>query len=162
MRTVNLSMSTEHARASGSSRIPPPPELHWLAVLGLSIVTFGLFLYIWCIVLGIWSNKAQRSPVTLLLYLAGIILLVVEVVYTAGAPAGSFEDSMGTLIRLAGTAPLIFANFRVKDLIIDYSTSVAGPWISCNGVFVFLFGPIYLQFKITEVRSYLKEAATLP
>ncbi len=159
---MNLNLSTDRSPATRPDRIPAPPELHWLAVLGLSIVTFGVFLYIWCIVLGIWANKAQRSPVTLLLYLAGIILLIVEVVYTSGATAGSFEASMGTLIRLAGTAPLIFANFRVKDLIIDYSTSVAGPWISCNGVFVFLFGPIYLQFKITEIRSYLKDAAAHP
>ncbi len=157
---MNLNISTDLNPTPGPDRIPAPPELHWLAVLGLTIVTFGLFLYIWCIVLGVWANKAQRSPVTLLLYLAGIILLIAEVAYTAGATAGSFESSMGSLIRLAGAAPLIFANFRVKDLIIDYSTSVAGPWVSLNGVFVFLFGPIYLPFKITEVRSYLKEAAT--
>ncbi|MBL8238261.1 MAG: hypothetical protein JNM66_12620 [Bryobacterales bacterium] len=141
------------------SRMPPPPELHWLVVLGLSVATLGMFFYIWCIALGIWANKAQRSPFTLLLYIAAVALLVFEIVYSADATPGSFEASMSSLIHLAGAVPMIWANFRVRDLIIDYSSSVAGPWITCNGVLVFLFGPIYLQYKITEVRSYVREAA---
>lgn len=157
---MNLNIGAERNPPSRLDRLPAPPELHWGAVLGLTVVTFGIFLYIWCIVLGIWANKAQRSPVTLLLYIGAVALMIVEAVYTWDAAVGSFEANMGSLIRLAAAAPMIFANYRVKDLISDYSVSVGGPWLSLSGLLVLLLGPIYLQFKITEVRKYIKEMAS--
>ena len=148
-------MTNAAAIENPSFGVPPPPGLHWLIVLALSFVTLGIFFYVWMFVQAIWVRKVDRSSKTLLLYILGIAIIV------AAAIVGEVKNGelVESLIRLSSAVPILTAHFRLAGSLEDYSKNAGGPWIGLSGVLVFFFGPIYLQYHMNQVRSFLREVA---
>lgn len=137
---------------------PIPPKLHWAWVLALSILTLGIFYYAWMIVQGNWARKYDRSNTTLLLYVAGVTILIVDLVFDINMDAGSLDAKLEPLIRIFAAILIVPAHFRLKDSIAEYSKKVGGPWLNPSGVLTFFFAPVYLQYQMNEVETFLRAA----
>ena len=110
------------------------------------------------IVQGNWARKYDRSNTTLLLYVAGVTILIVDLVFDINMDAGSPDAKLEPLIRIFASILVIPAHFRLKDSVAEYSRKVGGPWLNPSGVLTFFFAPVYLQYQMNEVQTFLRAA----
>ncbi len=71
------------AAAAAAAQYPSPPSLHWALVLLLSVVTCGIFLWIWALVEANWVRKVQPTSKEMVLWSFTILLSLIEVVLAA-------------------------------------------------------------------------------
>src|SRR6266478_6955473 len=71
------------AAAAAAALYPAPPSLHWAIVLLLTIVTCGLFLWIWALVEAYWVRKVQPESKGMILWAFAVVLSLIEVVLVA-------------------------------------------------------------------------------
>ena len=62
---------------SATTAYPGPPNLHWALVLLITVITFGLFMPIWNVVVSIWLQKVQPNSKALYLYIAAYVCIII-------------------------------------------------------------------------------------
>jgi hypothetical protein len=138
-----------------AASLPRPPGLHWTIVLLLTIATAGIFLDVWFIVQAIWAKRFDRDSRALVLYIIGIVLSVLaEILITRNSPTGVTAPVVIAVLVL-----MVVASFRVRDTLGEYITAVEGRPTYLSGVMTLVFGPIYLQYHMGKVRSFLRHHA---
>jgi hypothetical protein len=116
--------------------VPAPPSLHWGIVLALSIVTFGLFAWIWALVQAIWVKR--RCTVT------------TPVIWISLSLPLAFVGGVGGVVFIIGM-------FSIRKYLLIHFNSVEpinlqlGPW----GTF---FGQIcYLQYHFDRIAGLQRQ-----
>lgn len=136
--------------------LPAPPRLHWGWVFLLSVLTVGLFLPVWMVVVGWWIRKATRCAAAFWWSFAYMLVtplaLVLAIASTAAARMGAdpttlyvFTATASDILRLASFVLYVIAAFGAKHLL-----EAAPIDIPLNGVMTFFFGPIYFQYHLHD------------
>jgi hypothetical protein len=154
------------------SPYPPPPSLHWVIVLLLSILTCGLFGLAWVIVQAIWVKKVQPSSKALLYLCLGCVLLI------AAGILGAFPDenlqTLGVILNIGGLVLSIVAWFSMKSSIEEHY-NVAEPlglttrgWLpetidgwTLSGIMTFFFNVYYFQYHFTRIIELKRSQAQI-
>ena len=128
---------------------PPPPSLRWGIVLLLSILTCGLFGWVWVIVQAIWVKKVQPSSKAIVYLCLAFVLST-----AAGALSVSANESLHPLgaISYVGYFVLwLVAVFSMKNSIEEHY-NVAEPFgLKLSGVMTFFFSVYYFQHHFTRI-----------
>jgi hypothetical protein len=146
-------MSDDHAIELG---YPSPPRLHWAVVLVLSIVTIGVFGYIWALVLSFWLKRVRASSSAQSLFSISALLAVGEL---ASRLLPRLHSQSGWLALSAAIVWVIAAFTMREDLLIHYNGDE--PIGLSLGVWATLFFSIcYFQFHLSEI-ARLQRSVTL-
>jgi hypothetical protein len=141
--------------SSAYDEVPPPPRLHWILVLVLSVVTLGFFADIWFIVQAVWVKKFDEESKALPLYVGGFVLsLFAEVLPKLGA-----ATPLTAVFWVAAIALDLFGSFNLRDSLAFYLSNLEGRPRYLNGMMTIFFGPIYFQYHMDRVRSMHGHAA---
>lgn len=157
--------------APPAPNLPSPPDLHWLLVVLLSVVTCSIFAMIWNLVLASWFNKLQPRRNILNFYIVATVLYLVGSSFAAhwskqhqhqiGFNFGMML-SLGvplwlTLLRLSAWLARLFARFSFRSALDEHYTTVEPIGVRFDSVggaiLLFFFGSFYLQYKMNQINE---------
>jgi hypothetical protein len=153
-----------HAAPVGS-QYPPPPSLHWGICLLLTIITCGLFSWVWLFVQSAWVKRVQPDSKAILYFSVALGVDIVTLICTIalGVSFGRQQNVVGylTLIRLAQLAAhivVIVGCFNLKNSIEEHFNSAEPIGLRLSGVITFimsffLLGHIYFQYHFTRINE---------
>jgi hypothetical protein len=132
---------------------PMPPSLHWLLVLALSLLTLGIFGWVWMFVQAAWVRKFDGGSRATALLVVGLFTAMFGGYVASVVRAGNQET--GALVELLGTLAaaffLIMAAFKMRESIEHHFTHLEPMSVSINPLLTFLFTFIYLQYHLTRI-----------
>jgi GYF domain 2 len=136
---------------------PYPPNLAWGLVLLFAIVTCGLFLIAWDIVLALWMRQVQ--PASRAIYYYGAVLFLYLGVFTFAFNAGMHhsKDPTAGLLNIAIWILSLVARFSMKNSLEEHFNSADPIGLSLSGVMTFFFGSIYFQYHLNQIMKRKQE-----
>jgi hypothetical protein len=151
--------ATAITSSGGATAEPAPqlvslaPNLHWVIVLLLDIVTRQLFNMIWALVLANWARKLinNNKPLVLVaMYPAGIIAgVLVMMTDNSLAPLGGLFILAGVIIYLVGI-------FSIKAAMEEYYNWTEKMGLQMSGAMTFFFSTIYIQYHVNRIARWKK------
>jgi hypothetical protein len=141
----------------GITSYPYPPNLAWGLVLLFSIVTCGLFLIAWDIVLAIWMRQVQ--PASRAIYYYGAVVFLYLGVFTFAFNAGMHhsKDPTAGLLNIVIWVLSVVARFSMKGSLEEHFNSSDPIGLSLSGVMTFFFGSIYFQYHLNQIMKRKQE-----
>ncbi len=135
--------------------VPLAPNLHWIFVLLLNIVTqrFQLFNILWALVLANWARKLinNNKPMVLVaMYPAGMIAgFIVMGTNRSMAPLGALFIFGGLIVYVVGI-------FSIKSAMEEYYNWTEKMGLQMSSVMTFFFSTIYIQFIVNRIARWKK------
>jgi uncharacterized protein YhhL (DUF1145 family) len=138
--------------------VPLPPNLHWVLLLILVVLTRQLFNWIWAFVLANWARKLSgnnKAMVLVAMYPAGILagILAIGAAAAMGAPNMA---ALGLIFILGGAIVYVFGIFKIRDAMEEYYNSRENIALTLSGVMTFFFSSIYLQYHVNRIARWKK------
>lgn len=150
--------------ATTISPYPPPPSLHWGILILLSIVTCGIFRWIWALIQAAWVKKVQPESKGLLYF--GIAVGLYALMYISAFAQGLQGERGGNagLIYLVawvgGTIMWLIAAFNMRDSIEEHFNTSEPIGLSLSGVMTFFFNVYYFQYHFTQINEMKRRQMT--
>jgi len=136
--------------------VPLPPNLHWLIVLILGVLTRQLFNLIWALIQANWARKlcSDNKPMVLVaMYPAGVI---------SGVLAGALYPRspwISGLLIIGGSIVYLFGMFSIKAAMEEYYNSTENIGLQLSGVMTFFFSTVYIQYHINSIARWKRTGA---
>jgi hypothetical protein len=143
-----------------------PPDLHWALVLLLSMT--GVFTFVWALIQASYARKidpGSKATVYYVLWLVGSIVnfllyvgLIVQIINNNGQPDDS-SNALGAIIFLLGVGSAVFfvlGSFSISTSMQRYYNSREPIQLRLNGVMVFFFSILYLQYHMSRIAAWKK------
>jgi hypothetical protein len=123
-----------------TSDVPKPPSLHWVLVLALAVVTFGLFSVVWMFVQARWVMRFDAKPKAIYVLAIGVpVIFAMAFLNELALGANELVDLLGNLIALA---VVVTAYFDMRAAIeAKFNLNLSGPM-------TFFFNVLYLQYHM--------------
>jgi hypothetical protein len=138
--------------------VPLAPNLHWVVLLLLDLITRQLFNLIWALIQANWARKLIRDNKPLVLvamYPAGIIAgILAEVI--GGGGNSDVASIVAPACILGGVIAYIIGIFSIRSAMEDYYNSTENIGLSMSGVMTFFFSSIYIQYHINCIARWKK------
>jgi GYF domain 2 len=151
--TAVASFGSAEAAEPAPQLVSLAPNLHWVFVLILDIVTRQLFNLIWSLILANWARKLSNNNKPLVLvamYPAGIITgMLVIMTERSMAPLGSFFILAGLIVYVVGI-------FSIKAAMEEYYNWTEKIGLRMSSVMTFFFSTIYIQYHINRIARWKK------
>lgn len=128
---------------------PDPPNLHWGLVLLFSVLTCGLFVYIWDIVQASYVKRLKPDSKALFYYIPAIILVLLSV----GMNISKQFGSSGGLLNIVGAVLLLVGRFNLRSSLEDHFNTAEPIGLTLSGVMTFFFGPFYFQYHFNRINE---------
>src|SRR5258708_16443003 len=141
---------------TGVESVPLPPNLHWVLLLVIDVVTRSLFNWIWSIIQANWARKLDGDNSTLIItatYPAALVAAFIALAW-AGMNDSGTAGMIGLLLGLAGLIANTIGAFKVKSAMEAYYNFNENIGLSLNGVMIFFFGSIYIQFHVNRIAKW--------
>jgi hypothetical protein len=126
---------------------PHPPSLNWGLVLVLSLVTLGVFSWLWLIRISIWARKVNRSSYSLVFCVLAPITFLVQSLIEGISP----ESGINALLSLIGLAFVQIGQFSLRSTIQEYYNTPIPGQLELSRVMTFFFGAIYFQYHFNRL-----------
>lgn len=142
-----------------ASLYPDPPNLGWGLVLLFDVLTFGLFQFVWNIVIALWMKRVQPNSQALIYYAVGYGLLLVYGGFSFRFFLGPLHHSAITphfglgLLSLSAWVLRLIARFSMKSSLEEHYNTVEPIDFYMNGVLLFFFGGIYIQSQLNRINQ---------
>jgi hypothetical protein len=133
--------------------VPLPPNLHWVIVLILGLVTRQLFNLVWALIQGNWARRlcGDNKPLVLVaMYPAGMVAGILTIMLYRGAAA------LGGLFIIAGAIVYIVGMFSIKNAMEEYYNSTEAVGLHLSGAMTFFFSTVYIQYQINKLARWKK------
>lgn len=140
---------------------PNPPDLPWWALLGLGIVTSGVFFVVWDIVQAGWLKRIHRESTAILLYIGVAVLYFSKLPgFWASEGFGIFSGSHLHLpgMGLLATIVAIIARFVFRRELLEHFNNREGIGLRLNGFWTLVLGGLYFQWHFNRINELKKGA----
>jgi uncharacterized protein DUF4339 len=135
-----------------------PPNMHWIILLILVLITRQLFNWIWAFVLANWARRLSGKNTAMVLvamypggFIAGVIAMAMSAQMQSPAIAG-----IGGLLIVGGAIAYIVGVFKIKNAMEEYYNSRENISLVLSGVMTFFFSTVYLQYHINSIARWKK------
>ncbi len=145
--------------AAAANAYPDPPDLSWGLVMLFTILTCGIFMVVWNIIVAAWMRRVQPNSQALLYYIAGAILTLVN----GGASFGyvmafqhhrSYQPHiLASLIGIASWVVRLIARFSMKASLEQHYNGPEPLGLTLNGAMTFFFGGLYHQYHLNRINE---------
>jgi hypothetical protein len=144
-----------------------PPNFHWGWVLGIGIVTRGLFSSIWGLVQANWVRKVSHSSKAIWLIVGYFVTSIVAGVMLAMGTLNRIDpdpgfSAGGLLLLLAAVVLYLCGAFSMRSDIEQYYNTVEPINLHLSGVMTFFFSFIYFQYHFTRINKWKKTGVLEP
>ena len=133
--------------------VPLPPNLHWVIVLVLGVITRQLFNLLWAMIQANWARRlsGDNKPLVLVaMYPAGMIAgILTRVVYPS-------SPWIGGLLIIGGSIVYLFGMFAIKAAMEEYYNSTENIGLQLSGAMTFFFSTVYIQYHINSLARLRK------
>jgi GYF domain 2 len=141
------------AAAAAAALYPAPPSLHWGIVLLLSIVTCGIFFWVWALIQANWVRKVQPDSKGMLLWSFAVVLGFIN-----GALRVAQDNAASGLASLFSLGTIILwivGAYSVKNSVEEHYNTAEPIGLELNGVVTFFFFifVFYLQYHFTRINE---------
>jgi hypothetical protein len=146
---------TAFAVAPEVQLVPLPPNLHWLIVLILGLVTRQLFNLVWALLQGNWARNlsGDNKPLVLVaMYPAAMVAGVMTMMFFHFA-------ALGGLFIIAGAIIYVVGMFSIKAAMEEYYNSTENIGLQLSGAMTFFFSTVYIQNRINAIARWKKTGA---
>lgn len=135
---------------------PDPPNLNWALVLVLSLLTCGLFMPVWNLILSSWMKRVLPSSQAFVYYIIGYALLVVSSGYSGFFFAMHHHHffhhhTSSSLLALVGWVIRLIARFTMKANLEQHFNGPEPVGLRLSGVMTFFFGGLYFQYHLNRI-----------
>jgi hypothetical protein len=113
-----------HSGGKCSTALPAPPSLHWGILLALTVVTLGMFAYIWAFVQAIWVKRLTGTLKPLIWFSAALALNALMFT-TLGNPDSG--PPVKPAISISGLF-FMLAVFSLRKYILRHYNLTLGRW----------------------------------
>ncbi len=152
--------------AAAANAYPDPPNLAWGLVILFTILTCGIFMVVWNIIVAAWMRRVQPNSQALLYYIAGAVLGLIN-----GGAAFSYLRAFqhhdayqphifAGLIGVAAWVVRLVARFSMKASLEEHYNRVEPLGLTLNGAMTFFFGGVYHQYHLNRINE-IKRAMRL-
>jgi hypothetical protein len=125
-----------------------PPRLHWALVLIFSLLTLGLFSYIWFFVQARWVKRVQGMSYAYGWTILCIVLWSVSLLdYLSRLVADNWSSSSRYL------EGLLAGVYLVSIFALQQELEEAIPGMRLSGAMTFFFGPVYFQYHLQRFQA---------
>ncbi len=142
-----------------------PPDMHWVIVLILSFVTFGLGGLVWTFKEAFFVKKINPSS-------KAVLLMVIALLAMLGQVALSFMAvSSGSMATMASASAIILALnlviivaglmaiFGMRSSLVKYYNGVENIGLRLSGIMTFFFSILYFQYHFSRIAQLKKRGA---
>lgn len=141
--------SSAPAPAAGSF-YPIPPNFHWSLVLLLTLVTCGLFAWVWLFVEASFVKRIDRSSNAILFYALAFVCF-----FTGGVISSvSHEHGVQGLGSLVGIVLLLIGHYNIKSSLETHYNREEPINLRLSGVMVFFFAVFYYQYHFSRIATW--------
>jgi hypothetical protein len=132
--------------------VPKPPTLHWVIVLVLSIVTFGLFACLWMFRQARFARKIDPSNKAPLQIAAGFALalfsILLNVVNTITVARGGESTNFG----VTGIVMYFFTLFMLISAYLEIrKTLTSHCGVQMSAALTVIFNVYYVQYHLSRI-----------
>jgi GYF domain 2/Domain of unknown function (DUF4234) len=133
-----------------------PPGLHWGLVLLFSILTFGIFTWVWMFVQASFVRKIRPASKALVYYaiaLPGVFIgaILVELLKPVSPEA---TKSLSGLVQFGFWILMLVGHYSLRNSLEEYYTQVENIQLHLSGVMTFFFNVIYFQYHLNRIRRW--------
>jgi hypothetical protein len=163
---VAFGVSPTAYAAAAASPYPDAPNLHWALVMLFTILTCGMFIVIWNLIVSAWLRRVQPNANAFYLYIVHAVLLLLVFVtpgssmHHALTPGVHFAHSGffgGFLVFMTWLSKLI-ARFSEHNSLEEHFNGPEPLGLVLNPAMTFFFGGLYFQAQLTRINT-MKAAA---
>jgi len=142
---ASTTLGSGSAERSNGQALPTPPSLHWGIVLALSVVTLGVFAWIWAFVQAISVKRLTGTWKPLLWFTATCTLLIAALIRDPDAKISSLW--------------LLFALgvFSMRRQLVRYYNNVEPIDLDLGRVETFFGSIFYIQYHLTRIARMKRE-----
>jgi len=143
---------------------PDPPNLNWVLLLVLEIVTCGLFGIVWDIVQLVWVRKVQPATKAMPYFIGYVALSFIGGAVSAGVSAAAISGGhyhrspLSSIVSIAAFVLLILYRFAMKNSLELHFNGPEPIGLHLGPVMTFFFGALYLQYHFNRINE-IKQAA---
>jgi hypothetical protein len=152
---VNEGPGAESQQADmGRALFPRPPSLHWALVFLFTLLTFGIFGWVWYFVQSSWVKKIDKRSNATVYFICALVswlLLVPVVVFSTLANNGQESLGMSVAVLLLEVAAAVFMYcgfFSMAGSLRDEMPK-RGVRMSIGGITLFFFTVLYTQGQLS-------------
>jgi len=143
--------------AANLNAYPDPPNMSWGLVVLFSILTCGLFMIVWNIIVAAWIKRIQPNSQGLLFYIGGVVLMLVNSGTSYGMlfafhhhhmyghhPFAGLVGVTAWVIRMVGL-------FMMKASLEEHFNGPEPIGLRLSSGMTLLFGGLYLQYHLSRI-----------
>ncbi len=145
-----------------------PPALHWALILLISMFTFGIFSWVWCLKEAAFAKKLEPASNVKTLMLIGVIALACYNVCYIGVMVIDDSDvkmlcaMVMFLCFILGTVMLIVGVFQIRRAMVNYYNSVEPIGLRMSGAMTFFFNILYIQHHYSRIANWKRTGFLQP
>jgi hypothetical protein len=148
----NFGMPGGGMRSNASSQYPDPPSMNWVLVLVLTLVTCGIFFWVWMFIQAAYASKIDRASKSMLFYAIGLPCVLIGTFVRTMDSSGL--AALGPLINLAGVILVILGHFKLKGSLEAHFNSAEPVNLRLSAVMTFFFSCIYFQYHLNRISNW--------
>lgn len=132
---------------------PAPPKLHWSLVLLFTVITAGIFMFVWMFIQSSWARKIDPESKATALLSVDVFLFLLSLVFAASSDSGLKRLELPFLL---GSYILFYAGvYSIRRSMLDHYKLVEPMPLEISGVMTFFFPVLNLQYHMTRI-AYAK------
>jgi hypothetical protein len=149
--------------ATSVNQYPDPPNLNWGLELLLGILTCGLFVVVWNLIIANWAKRVEPASNAFMFYLAATVLVVMNlggswgVLIALSHHQHHHQSVVSSLLSLATWVVRLIARFTLRDTLEQHFNGPEPLGLQMSAVMTFFFGGLYIQYKLNRINE-IKQA----
>jgi hypothetical protein len=132
---------------------PAPPDMHWAAVLLLSMVTCGIFGLVWFYKQAAFVKRLDPRNQAIQLFFGYIAVFVLSLFLSL---MGRFQALLiiNILLPWAALALLLTAVFSMRSVLLRHYNTVENIGLRLGPVMTFFFNMLYFQYHFSRIARW--------
>jgi len=130
---------------------PDAPNLHWGLVILFTVLSCGLFIYVWDIVQSVWLKKIEPQSKALFIYLGSLVFVLLIFEESFRAAFTHIPSPFVGLLQIMDFVVIVIARFNFKHWMEKHFNEAEPMGLMLSGVMTFFFGGIYFQYHINDI-----------
>ena len=132
---------------------PAPPKLHWALVLLFTVITFGIFMFVWMFVQSSWARKIDPGSKATAFFAVDVFLFLLSLVFAGSSSSGLMSLELPLL--LASYIVFYVGVYSIRRTMLDHYNKVEPMQLEMSGAMTLMFALLHLQYHMTRI-AYAK------
>jgi GYF domain 2 len=141
------------------NQYPDPPNLNWGLELLLGLLTCGLFVVVWNLIIAAWAKRVEPASNAFMFYIIATVLIVMNlggswgVMISLAHHQHHHQSVLSGLLSVASWVIRLIARFTLRDTLERHYNGPEPLGLRLNAVMVFFFGGLYIQYELNRIND---------